>query len=123
MDSKMNEIFAILVAEGISSINSNNISSKYLIDNFEKFKKLENQQRLIVLTGSSKDTLFFEFLEFCIFNAKNENIRHGSLKYVYNFKNQVNLKPIFERIEKNNQSEEYEPYFSIAKNLSFKNLT
>jgi len=117
--TNLNEnIVRTLNNEGISNINPNNVTSKYLIDIFDNIKKTENQQKLVVLIGKSKDLRFFEFLEFCIFNAKNENIRHGSLKYVYNFKNQVDLKSIFERIEKNNQREEYEPYFSIAKELS-----
>lgn len=120
MNNLNENIVRILNDEGISNINPYNISSKYLIDIFENIKTTENQQKIVVLIGNSKDLRFFEFLEFCIFNAKNENIRHGSLKYIYNFKNQVDLKPIFERIEKNNQREEYEPYFSMAKNMSFK---
>ena len=123
MNNLNENIVRILNDEGISNINPYIISSKYLIDTFENIKTTENQQKIVVLIGNSKDLRFFEFLEFCIFYAKNENIRHGSLKYVYKFKNQVDLKPIFERIEKNNQREEYEPYFSMAKNMSFKNVT
>jgi hypothetical protein len=84
-----------------------------LINAFENFKNPENKNLLIVQIGYSKDIRFFDFLEYCVFNAA-DNIRHGTLKYIAYFKHEKNLIPIFEKIERMGLKQSYEPYFSIS---------
>ncbi len=115
------EISEILIAEGFDSLaqkvrmgtNDETICDD-LINAFSSFKNTDNQKRLVVQTGNSKDAIFLKFIEHCIFNAQDENIRHGAVKYLPNFKEFKHLNYIFEKIENTGKREEYEPYFSVS---------
>lgn len=78
---------------------NNPIDTQELISAFTAFKCGENQQRLVVQIGHSREVRFFDFLEYCIFNAVNESIRHGTLKYLNYYKREKSLLYIFEKIE------------------------
>jgi hypothetical protein len=90
---------------------------KRLIDAFTNFKDLDNQKRLVAQIGYSKDYRFFDFLEHCIFNATDEDIRHGTLKYLSYYRRDKNLLYIFEKIEDLGLRQTYEPYFSMSVNM------
>ncbi|HOP05467.1 MAG TPA: hypothetical protein PL017_14075 [Tenuifilaceae bacterium] len=117
----LTEISEILIAEGFDSLahkvrtcDNDEIICDELIYAFTNFKNPDNQKRLLVQAGNSKDARFFQFIEHCIFSAQDEDIRHGALKYLPNFKQLQDLNYIFEKIEKTGKREEYEPSFSIS---------
>jgi hypothetical protein len=116
--SYLENITEILKQEGfcLSGLDSANnpIDTQELISAFTAFECGENQQRLVVQIGQSRDFRFFDFLEYCIFNAVNENTRHGTLKYLHYYKRERSLLYIFEKIEEHGLRQAYEPYFSVA---------
>ncbi|HPQ35638.1 MAG TPA: hypothetical protein PK563_14190 [Tenuifilaceae bacterium] len=117
----LTEISRILIAEGFDSLAQKVRMVTYseticdeLIGAFSSFKNPDNQKRLLVQAGNSKEVRFFQFIEHCIFSAQDEDIRHGALKYLPNFKKLKDMNYIFEKIEKTGKREEYEPYFSVS---------
>jgi hypothetical protein len=80
----LESITLILKQEGFCLSGLDSVNDPINIQNLiTAFKSEENQQRLVVQIGQSRNVRFFDFLEYCIFNAANENITQGTLKYLH----------------------------------------
>lgn len=92
---------------------------EYLIIQYQNIfsdenKNLRERIKLIKEIAETKDSIFFNFLQYIIITEIEFDIRIAALKRIHYFKNKIDLKSFFEDLINHKKRTINEPFFSIS---------
>jgi hypothetical protein len=83
-----------------------------------EFANLNKDEKLalVMTAGDSGNARYFELMKYCIVHETTLELKFAALKRIHNFKDQPELKIIFDELRQKPITEKWEPYFSMALN-------